>query len=64
MPYRDFTKEKDGKTLYCMTSQDTGKTYCFKSEAAREKGKKMHEAFKHGWKPTRIGKDTYKKANK
>jgi len=48
MPY-DFFR-KGGK--YCMQSKDTGKTYCYKSSAARKKGMKMHEAFKHGWKPT------------
>jgi len=48
MPY-DFSR-RGGK--YCMTSKDTGKTYCYSSSAARKKGMKMHHAFKHGWKPT------------
>jgi len=36
-----------------MENTDTGKSYCYDSETAREKGMRMHEAFKHGWKPTR-----------
>ena len=52
MPYDLFTKKREGGTVYCMTSKDTGKTYCYKSKADREKGMRMHEAFKHGWKPT------------
>ena len=35
-----------------MTSKNTGKTYCYKSVAARKKGMKMHEAFSHNWKLT------------
>jgi len=35
-----------------MTNKNTGKTYCYKSATAREKGKRMHEAYKKGWKPT------------
>jgi len=31
----------------------TGKTYCYDSPAAREKAKSMHEAFAHGFRPTR-----------
>ena len=49
MPY---TKFKRGKK-FCMTSKDSGKTYCYDSEEKREKGVRMHEAFKRGWKPTR-----------
>jgi len=49
MPYRKF--KKGGK--FCMENTDTGKSYCYDSETAREKGMRMHEAFKHGWKPTR-----------
>jgi len=30
-----------------MTSKQTGKTYCYKSSAARKKGMRMHEIFKH-----------------
>ena len=52
MPYDLFTKEKEGKKLFCMKNKSTGKTYCYKSKADREKGQKMHEAFRHGWKPT------------
>lgn len=51
MPYTLSTKEKEGKKKYCMTNKNTGKTYCYDSEAARKKGMKMHEAFKHGWVP-------------
>ena len=53
MPYRDFTKKEEGKTKYCMEAIRTGKTYCYDSPAAREKAKSMHEAFAHGFKPTR-----------
>jgi len=52
MPYALSTKKVKGKNKWCMTSEDTGKTYCYKSKAARERGMQMHEAFKHGWKPT------------
>jgi len=53
MPYiLSQRKSKDGGKLYCMKSEDTEKTYCYKSEADRKKGMQMHEAFKHGWKPT------------
>ena len=52
MPYTTRTKMRNGKKVYCMTSSDTGKTYCYKSMAAMKKGQKMHEAFKHGFKPT------------
>jgi hypothetical protein len=48
MPYKTF-KDKKG---YAMTSLDTGKTYHYKTAAARKKGMKMHEAYKSGWKPT------------
>jgi len=53
MPYRDFTKKEEGKTKYCMEAIRTGKTYCYDSPAAREKAKSMHEAFTHGFRPTR-----------
>ena len=44
MPY---TYSRNAKGEYCMTSKSTGKTYCYKSSAARKKGEKMHHAFKH-----------------
>jgi len=43
MPY---TFSRSG-SKYCMTSKDTGKRYCYASSAARKKGIKMHEMFKH-----------------
>ena len=46
MPYTTKTKMRNGKKVYCMTSSDTGKTYCYKSMAAMKKGKKIHEMFK------------------
>jgi len=52
MPYDLFTKKVKGKKKYCMTSKDSGKTYCSNSAAARKKMMKLHEAFKTGWKPT------------
>lgn len=52
MPYRLNTKKRDGKKVYCMTNKNTGKTYCYKSVTARKEGMRMHEAYKHGWKPT------------
>jgi len=51
MPYR-LSKLKKGKKKYAMTNKNTGKTYHYSTAAARKKGMKMHEAFKHGWKPT------------
>jgi len=57
MPYRKF--RRGGK--YCMQNKETGKTYCYTSAAARIKGMKMHEAFKHGWVPTRLGSAIWKK---
>lgn len=54
MPYLLSTRVKEGKRKYCMTSKDSGKTYCYDSPEARKKGMRMHEAFKHGFKPTRI----------
>ena len=53
MPYKLSTKTVKGKKKWCMTSKDTGKTYCYDSTAARAKGMKMHEMFKHGFKPTK-----------
>jgi len=47
MPYTLSTRKREGVTKYCMTSKDTGKTYCYNSAAARAKGMKMHEMFKH-----------------
>jgi len=52
MPYDLSTKTEGGKKKWCMTNKDTGKTYCYDSNEARNKGMRMHEAFKHGWKPT------------
>jgi len=46
MPY--ILSERKGK--YCMTNKNTGKSYCYDSAGAREKGMKMHEAFSHGFK--------------
>lgn len=47
MPYNFSTKIKNGKKLFCMTSKETKRTYCFKSLSARKKGEKMHEMFKN-----------------
>lgn len=52
MPYEKFTRVIKGAKKWCMKSLDSGKTYCYKSKADRDKGMQMHEAFKHGWKPT------------
>lgn len=47
MPYT-LSKRKTKKGYkYCMTNKTTGKTYCYSSPAARKKGMKMHEMFKH-----------------
>lgn len=46
MPYR-LSKLKKGKKKYAMTSLDTGKTYHYGTAAARKKGMKIHEMFKH-----------------
>ena len=56
MPYKLFHTIREGKKKFCMTSSDTGKSYCYSSEEARKKGQKMHEAFKHGFKMTKKGK--------
>jgi len=47
MPYRNFTKQVGGKTKYCMEAIRTGKTYCYDSSEAREKGARTHEMFAH-----------------
>ena len=52
MPYNYSTRKRKGRKVWCMTNKRTGKTYCYKSMAARKKGARMHEAYKHGWKPT------------
>ena len=43
MPYK-LSKSKKG---FAMTSKDTGKTYHYKTAAARKKAMKIHEMFKH-----------------
>jgi len=43
MPYKTF-KDKKG---YAMTSLETGKTYHYKTAAARKKAMKIHEMFKN-----------------
>ena len=53
MPYRNFTKQVGGKTKYCMEAIRTGKTYCYDSSEAREKGARTHEMFAHGFRPTK-----------
>lgn len=47
MPYTLTTQKRKGKNVFCMISKDTGKKYCYKSKAAREKGMRVHEMFKH-----------------
>jgi len=54
MPYKKFIKRTKEGVKYCMTSLDSGKTYCYRSKEARNKGIRMHEAFKHGFKLTKI----------
>jgi len=54
MPYIKFTKKVKGKKKWCIKNKETGKVYCSDSKEKREKMIRMHEAFKHGWKPTRI----------
>ena len=52
MPYK-LSKLKTGKKKYVMTNKNTGKSYHYSTAAARKKGMRMHEAFKHGFKMTR-----------
>jgi len=47
MPYTLSTRTVKGVKKWCMTSKDTGKTYCYKSPAARKKAMGIHEMFKH-----------------
>ena len=47
MPYQLSTKTVKGKKKWCMTSKNTGKTYCYNSAAARAKGMRIHEMYKH-----------------
>ena len=56
MPYTLSTRSVKGKKKFCMTSKETGKTYCYDSPEARKKAMKMHHAFKSGWKMTRLKK--------
>jgi len=53
MPYKDFTKIEKGKKKFCMTSIKTNKTYCYDSKTKRDEGKRLHEAFAHGFKMTK-----------
>lgn len=53
MPYNFSTKKVKGQIKHCMTSKDSGKTYCYNSESTMKKGMRLHEAFKHGFKMTR-----------
>lgn len=53
MPYNFSVRMKQGKKKFCMTSRNTGKTYCYDSEEKRKEGARIHEAFSHGFKPTR-----------
>lgn len=46
MPYILSTRQRKGKTVYCMTSKDTGKTYCYNSLGDRARGAQQHEMFK------------------
>jgi len=47
MPYTYSTQTKEGRKKFCMTSKKTGKTYCYDSPEARERGAKTHEMFAH-----------------
>jgi len=49
MPYDLLSK--GGK--FCMRSKRTGKTYCYSTRQARARGMRLHEAFSHGFVPTR-----------
>ena len=53
MPYRLSTKKVKGKKKWCMTNKETGKTYCYDRKEAREKAMQIHEAYAHGWKPSK-----------
>jgi len=53
MPYQNFSEIVKGKRKYCMRNKRTGKEYCYDSAKEREEGKRIHEAFVHGFKPTR-----------
>lgn len=56
MPYILSTKTVKGKKKFCMRSKESGKMYCYNSTQARADGMKLHEAFKHGFVPTKKGK--------
>lgn len=56
MPYKLSTTTRDGKKKYCMKNINTNKKYCYDSAEARKKGMRLHEAFKKGWKPTKLNK--------
>jgi len=47
MPYNKSTEQRDGKTVFCITSIKTGKKLCYESEDAREKGIRIREAASH-----------------
>lgn len=53
MPYLFSTRIVKNKKKFCMTSKDSGKTYCYDSEEKRKNGARLHEAFKHGFIPTK-----------
>jgi len=54
MPYKKFTKFVKGKKKWCIRNKRTGQVVCYRSKEVREKGIRMREAFKHGWKPTKL----------
>ena len=45
MPYDFWTTKIKGTTSYCMRSKVTGKKYCYKSKADRDKAVRIHEAM-------------------
>ena len=47
MPWKLSTRTIKGKKKYCMTTIETGKTYCYDSPTARKMGMKMHMRYAH-----------------
>ncbi|MCK4307091.1 hypothetical protein KAW50_02565 [candidate division WOR-3 bacterium] len=56
MPYTYYEEKRNGKTFYCIKSKRSGKTACYLSKDARQKGERLREAAAH------LSKAQFKKA--
>lgn len=54
MPYDKLTCMKGGRKFWCTKNRETGQVVHYSSEAKRDKGIMMREAFSHGFVPKHI----------